>query len=420
MLHVSCLNTEKRAMNIYKLLSGIIVLGICLGARSANADENFLSLMTEEKRLLQLISEQEVQDGLYSPGLYKPLKALGTLLDASGRHNEAISTFRRMQHLVHRHYGVLDEKQIESVDFMINSYAQLGDFKSVDTQQHYRFHIAEKSYTDPDPDMTAARLKIADWYRASGRFSQALAWYEESLALADDLGPDAQIRILRSEALTQYLAGKCCASEALLEALEIAGSHPEATSDISQSLNDLLNMLTLEQGRIESDMLRTDEPPQYLGFARSKDILRMMIPYRDRGPDSELYIDFGEREPGEPGVATVGHPIAMCGTTLNRLTRSRMPAELTIELTVNDKGQPHNIEINGEVPIKLKRYLKESLKRGLFRSATNENGSLVSGTLSFTQNFDTHRQGVTSSDDVSLWNHMLVAQTCQVQGLQRI
>jgi len=406
-------------MNIHRLFAGLIVLGICLGARSANADEQFAALMVEEHRLLQLIAEQERTDGPYATALYQPLRDLGELLDASGRHTEAIESYRRMQHLVHRHYGVLDEKQIESVDFIINSYAQLGDFHAVDTQQHYRYHVAQKAYTDPDPDMTAARLQIADWYRTTGRFSQALKWYEESLEHAAELGPDAQIRILRSEAMTQFLANKCCASEALLEALEIAGNHPDASADISQSLNDFLNMLAIERKRIESELLRVDEPPQYLGIAKQKDILELMVmnPHRDLG--EEVYFDFGERDAGEPAVATVGYPIAMCGTTLDRLTRN-YPAELDIELTVSDKGRPQNIEITGDVPIKLKRYLTESLKRSLFRSATDENGSNVSATLSFTQSFAVHDEIVTSRHEVSSWSQMLVAQTCQVQGLQRI
>jgi hypothetical protein len=406
-------------MNIHKLLAGLIVLGICLGARSANADEHFANLMVEEHRLLQLIAEQEKAGGPYSTALYQPLRDLGELLDASGRHTEAIESYRRMQHLVHRHYGVLDEKQIESVDFIINSYAQMGDFHAVDTQQHYRYHVAQKAYSDPDPDMTAARLKIADWYRTSGRFSQALKWYEESLEHADELGPDAQIRILRSEAMTQFLANKCCASETLLEALEVASNNPDASADISQSLNDFLNMLAIERKRIESDLLRVDEPPQYLGLARQKDVLELMVMNTHRDLERKSILVFGERDPGEPGVATVGYPIAMCGTTLNKLTRN-LPTELDIELTVSDKGRPKNIEITGDVPIKLKRYLTESLKRSMFRSATDENGSRVSATLSFTQSFAVHDESVTSHDDVSSWSQMLVSQACQVQGLQRI
>ena len=406
-------------MNIFKLLAGIIVLGICLGVRTANAND-FRSLMVAEKQLLHRISQTEVDHGDYSTRLYEPLKELGELLDKTGRHEEAIEAFRRMQHLVHRHYGVHDEKQIESVDLMINSYAKLGDYTGIDKQQHFRYHVAQKAYDDPHPDLTTARIKIADWYRNTGRFTQALAWYEESLESATEMGPFAQVRVLRSEALTQFLSGKCCASEALLEALEIVSAHPESGMEVSQSLEDLINMLTLEQKRIETDIARHDEPPRYLGFADSRDVLKLMALKNTPDLGGELYVDFGEREPGEPAVATVGYPIAMCGTTLNQLTRSTVPDSLSIELTVTDTGKPQNIEITGDVPIKLKRYLKESLQRGLFRSATDENGSTVSGTLKFTQSFQTHNEGVSSRDEVSTWSHMLVAQTCQVQGLQRI
>lgn len=406
-------------MNIYKLLAGIIVLGICLGARTANAND-FRSLLAAEKQLLHRISQMEIDHGAYSTRLYTPLKELGELLDKNSRHEEAIEVFRRMQHLVHRHYGVHDQKQIESVDLMINSYAKLGDFNSIDKQQHFRYHVAKKAFDNPHPDLTTARIKIADWYRNTGRFTQALAWYEESLESASDMGPYAQIRVLRSEALTQFLSGKCCASEALLEALEIVSAHPESGMEMSRSLEDLIDMLTLERKRIETDMARYDGPPQYLGFASSRDVLKLMTLKSSPELGGELYVDFGEREPGAPAVATVGYPIAMCGTTLNRLTRSTVPDSLSIELTVTDTGKPQNIEITGDVPIKLKRYLRESLQRSLFRSATDENGSTVSGTLKFTQSFQTHNEGVSSRDEVSTWSHMLVAQTCQIQGLQRI
>lgn len=407
-------------MNIFKLLAGGIVLGICLGARSASADEHFAAIVSEEKRLLTVIAEEERSEGIYSPDLYVPLRELGTLLDSTGRHEEAIQAFRRMQHLVHRHFGVLDHKQIESVDFIIKSYAKLGDYKAIDTQQHYRYHLAQKAFTDPDPELTFARLKIADWYRASGRFEQALDWYQESLQNADNLNPADMIRILRSEALTQFLYGKCCASEALLEALEIASDHPNAGADVSQSLNDFLNMVALERGAIEAKYLRSDEPPQFLGLTRRQDVIELMALTMHSGFGDEVYVDFGEREPDAPPVTTVGYPIAMCGTTLNQLTRSNMPGDLEIELTVNQAGQPENIEIVGDTPIKLKRYLKASLKRSMFRSATDNSGEHVSAKLRFKQSFDVHNQGVASGDNVTEWSRMLVSQTCQVQGIQKI
>ncbi len=410
-------------LNLLKLL---IIVGLFLPvARVAAMDadmtlEQFQTNLSQEHELLTEIDDTIRREGAYSLQLYKPLKALGQLQTTTGRHLEAIESYRRMQHLIHRAHGVYDEAQLESIDLMIRAYAGIGDFNGIETQQHFRFSLATRAFEDPNEALSAARLKMADWYRNTGRFNQALALYQETLPVAGNFGPEAEIRVLRSEALTMFLAGRCCATDSMYKALEVADSAYGLGIDTTQAINDLVSIATLEQKKLSESLLRVDAEPRYLGISKAQEILRLTSLSRQKTTRGELYVNFGEPDEKAAAVETVGYPIAMCGNTLNALARHKKPSEINVSLTVDENGRPRDITIDGEVPPKLKRYLTESLRKSLFTSATDHSGNAVAGSLSFTQRFDTHALTPTSSDPVSEWNHLLVAQTCQVQGVQRI
>lgn len=374
----------------------------------------------EQKGLESTIAQIERVEGNFAFNLYEPLMALGNLYQATGRYYLAAETFRRTQHLTHRQLGVYTHAQMPSIDKLIKALAGAGDYHGIDTQQHFRFRVASRAFNPEDNRLVAAKVKLADWYRSTSRFEDALALYEEvdtaNLATGD------KVRVLRSQALTMYLADRCCAAEKLHQAYELA-VQSDAVGPVEKldAYSDYLDMAAIESKAPAATM--TARAPKYLGFADAGDVLNMMAlrkmhTFKER---AEVYVDFGEPEKNAPLVKIMGYPVAMCSNTFGKLvSRDTNDSQLHISMTVTDSGSPRDIEIRGEMPARLKRYVRQSLQLGRFQSATNDLGEPVSAPLAFTQNFAVHQQAVTSRNQVPQWSNMLVSQTCQTKGVQRI
>lgn len=381
--------------------------------------------LKEVKRLKSEIASLEVKKGQFSPALYKPVLDLAVHQQLMGNHADAIESLRRSQNIVHRRHGVYSERQIESLDLLNQSLGALGDIHGVDTLQHFRFAVAERSFGPGDLRLAASQLKLADWYRHTSRFKQALEMYETSISMIPSSDIAGHVRVLRSMALTHYLAGRCCGSELLAEALDLVeDSKGRAGVELLQAATDLVDLASIENRRVVPPIAIEGLPSEYLGFAERGDVLSLMGNAKVSHPSAFngiTYVDFGEREPGEAPVPTVGHPVAMCGNTYDALVpASRGPISLDVTLTVSERGVPTDITIAGDVPHKLKRYLKRSLIAGSYRAATDASGTAVDAELSFTQTFDPRPGAVTSRSEVQNWSQMLVAQICQVEGVQRI
>lgn len=378
-------------------------------------------LIRQIKDLQATIGQLEKTEGPYSLKLYKPVRDLALLQKNTGNLSAALDAFHRVQHLVHRAYGVYDERQMESIDQIIETYYLQGKAAEIDRQQHFRFLIAEKTFEPHSEPMLYARLRLADWYRGSGQLDKASSMYEEmyqELLDIEDVDPNLKVRMLRADALTQYLAGKCCASESLHEALRLMESDEISNVEPSQAIVDYMDMAFME--RREVGVIRADLSPAFLGFSRPKHVIELMAMSNTRNPRGETYVDFGERKRNDAPVPTIGYPVAMCGNTYDALVSDDSNPEFSVSVELDDAGRPHSISVDGDGPIRLKRYLKNSLQTGRYRPATTESGEFTAATLSFRQTFGATDTRAGSLSSVTDWSKLLVAQTCQISGLQRI
>ena len=366
-------------------------------------------------KMRRQVEHLEQQDGYFAVSLYRPLRHLGLLQLQAGQPAEALDVFSRMQNLVHRYHGVDSVLQFESLDYSIDALMRLGDPMQVGRRHEFRLMTAERALEPGDPDLIHARLKAADWFRNTANHKRALTLYEAAAADLPDQDAAITIRILRSMALTRYLADHCCAEESLEAAValaEQAGYGPLERTLLERDYHDLARLIS----RMPEDAQPPGgEAPAYLGFGSVRAF--HSFHERDKHILNAQKISFVEHAPED--LAPVGQPVAMCGTTLDSLVKQRSSIRLDVSLRIDPEGRPTEIAINGDAPARLKRYLKKSLKAGVYRPATDEDGSYTAGELSFEQTFFDENVSVGSVSPVSDWHHMMVAHACQLgSGVQ--
>lgn len=109
------------------------------------------------------ISETLATDNPYSNALREQYDALGTLLQQSGAHTDAIAAFESAMHIDRVNGGLFTLAQLPLVEKIILSHDALGNFGEVDDFHEYLFYIQQKSYPPGDPRLLAAQEEFADW-----------------------------------------------------------------------------------------------------------------------------------------------------------------------------------------------------------------------------------------------------------------
>ncbi len=387
---------------------------------------------------LRKLIEARQSKGQFNETTYRPLRQLGLILQREGSHEESIEIFRQLQHLVHRNYGVYSPMQLESLDFLIESYAKLGDFKATDAQQHFYHRVSTSSFEPEELDYIIANLKLADWYRNTMRFNDALELYEESIKTIDKKSDKLRIRTLRAIALTKYLAGNCCAEEEVEQALTVlVNSDTADKTDRNNALTDYIDATYLVTNRNKSPalkhaQLRRDLEPALLGFhdpaaffdslSTTKKLNKTNVEtLYIQSPQPDFTLGRGGADNKLTSVVSVGKPIAICNGTYTDLVKNNEQA-LTFDVTVsvNSEGNAENISIDGKAPVKLVRYIRKALKKSRFRPAINDKGEPSDGSISFRQTFSpnsSNELAFTSSTEVSRWSSLLIAQSCHLMNI---
>ena len=379
-----------------------------------------------QQKLRRLI-ESNQNNNQYDELMYLPLRQLGILMQSENDFEGSIDIFREMQHLVHRHYGVYSPLQMESVDLLIESFAGLNDFASLDKQQHFRYLVSTQNYKPGENAYLAGTLKLADWYRNSMRYQTALELYGESRELVTEEDSGLRIRMLRSEALTYCLSGKCCIEKKVAQARQLALNANLDGEEKKRVLMDYINSVFLTAPKTAAENLKgldllDNLGPKLLGFRHPREFMLVAIP-RSRiiqppGMQTIHYVEndnnkfsFSEKE---PAPISLGNPIALCGETFDdlvRLPHNGLYAD--VKLIVDTQGQAEKVELTGNAPIKLMRYLRTALNKIRFRPAINKNGEISSGELAFRQTFGQSKAKVSNNSEVSRWSDLMVSHSCQ-------
>lgn len=374
-------------------------------------------------KLTRYIKQVEQRDGQFAETLYQPLRQLAVLQSGTDP-EQAIEHFRRMQNLVHRHFGVLSDIQFESIDFMIDAYLRSGHFLDADTQQEFRFRIARHSFDRSSDDYHYAGLKLADWYRNTMRYTPAAEFYRMAAEHFNGHGGRVQVRILRAQALNDYLSGACCAVEKLDNALEIVSRLDAASgTELVDLKTDLIDMHYLAKGEPtapEGNIEPLNLPAALLGYRGPRSFHTLNLEQKVGAVSAWTTLMLFEKEEPAFGGTTehkpvaIGSPIPFCTSTYDSLARSGDNYRLDIAVNVDARGRASEISIKGDAPVGLMRLVKSSLHEVAYRPAIEAGTAVDDGVVSFRQTFDTMTDTFSSSNRVDAWSRQLVAQSCQL------
>lgn len=391
------------------LTRGMQVLVILAALGVSNTQAENLADARSIKIIIEKISNTKSP---YSEDLYPHLRKLARVQLDNRQFADAIDNFRRMQNLVHRHQGVHSPLQFESIDLLAQLHTVMGNFKQVDQLQEFRFLVAQHSYPSSSSDMLEPQLRMAAWYRDTRRYKRSLLLLQESRELIrrNDLSRFKLIEALRSEALTLYLAGICCAGEPLQEADMLMIKDDDARSFTTMARNDMLYLLNDEEAiRRSNEAIRNDEAikanwePKFLGFTRQSDIVKSFnktLVLRSKANSkievlsiySADYSADSDKLQSRNKSVIVGDPVPVCrqgATNLIGVSAKRLgDFSVDVDLKVDRSGDVLDIQIEGNVPNRLKMYLRNILEEARYRPGIERNQIASETQISFKQTFN--------------------------------
>ena len=361
------------------------------------------------------------------PEFYLHLEQRGLALQRDGMHVEAIDNFRHMQSLVHQELGVYSPLQAQSIQHVIRSHVSQRDYFAADRQQKFLYHLMVRGHGATDPQMFKARRRLADWYKDTYRYNEALELYTESqhyLSVLDDKTL-AKTSLFLAEAETLYLSGRCCASKALEQAIEHVTPITDAESQRKLHL-DYADALMLESDtkaalQVYSRVVGASTAVM-LGLASAQEIdeaRKRAHPRYDPGvevfqpPFSEAGWT-GETQQLLP--ATIGSPVSLCAVDFVSIYDKHAFASyaLDVEIHVNVSGRAEKVSVQGNAPKELIHYVRTVVKRSRYRPGFSADGAAEPSVVAFQQTFPSESE-LSLPDDLSGWSSLLARRTCALR-----
>lgn len=407
-------------LRIYKFLVVVFLTSSSVCVADARANET--------RGLRDRIRHVESIEGQYSSALYGPLRRLGLALLEEGSAEQAVDVFRRMQNLVHRSHGVYSPVQQESIELLIEAHLRLGEFDVADTQHRFLHSVAERNYEPDSVAMRKARWRLANWYRNTGRYDRASSLYEETRKQIESVPElvSEMVMLLRAEALTMYMAGRCCASEKLERALALSEQSADFDTQDRQHLAlEYADMLMMERkSRRAGSVYATsvgqaveDTVPRFLGLYSPRKVVEIIDSIHvGSNAMAEVHYLAQEETEDESLPTVIGFPVTVCSSPIAHMSQDDV-AEfyIDVELEVDETGRARQVELDGEAPFTLFRYFRTVLLKSRYRPQIDENGNLTRGKLAFRERFGVD-EGPRAFDDVGAWSAMMVSHACSAHG----
>jgi tetratricopeptide (TPR) repeat protein len=182
-----------------------IVTSLTVGPEDqlALALENLATLQMEAgelsaaiDNLQNAIEHFEHSISAYAPELVQALYSLGAVQRVMGQYDEARESFRRAQHIVHRHDGVYSLDQLKILDQLTLVELAKGELADADREQDFYYLINERTAGKGSLDLLPALSKHARYLGKVGRFQEAVGRYREALGIIADQYGSEDIRAI--------------------------------------------------------------------------------------------------------------------------------------------------------------------------------------------------------------------------------
>jgi hypothetical protein len=382
--------------------------------------------ITDEVNSIQLTIDRIANEkGLFSEDLYPHIKRLAKVQLSNNDLDNAIRTFRRLQVLVHHHDGVYSAQQFESVDWLIRLHTAKGNLETVNQLQEFRYSAAQHNYPPDSAQMLEPLLKISSWYRETRQYNRSLALLQQSrhVIRQNQMARSKLILTLRSEALTRYLAGICCADQALKEVDALLTGNVDTASIAHMELSDMMFLTNKNSEAISfsnhaiasNGSTRLNWEPMFLGFSRQKDIVesykKTLVRVSKSASNMEIIFVRSQDEPVHVNPVIIGSPVPVCrqgaanliGPSIKRLD----DFFVDVDLKIDSSGNVFDIQLKGSAPPRLQTYLRNILREAKYRPGIANNQIANETSLSFRQTFDPTRVNHGSE-----WGLILNFQAC--------
>jgi tetratricopeptide (TPR) repeat protein len=411
----------------------------------------------------QSIDIAEIHRGQFSPALNKSLLELGELYIDLQQYSEALETLRRAQHIMHRTDGVYTPDQLDVLDWITQAGLLSNQPKLADQQQRFAFRVSARNYDSGDLRYVTAMYKLGIWFRETGQYADALDTFEslrDTVLLNFEDNDLLLIDPLRAIASVHLLQESCCAEEILQQVIDVIAGNPGSdVEDRIWAMTELADVvlasrqtnkakdlyesawLLSTQRTINSTQQEIFSEPKRLGIMHKDDLIAA---YRNAGSGTiaqskKVYYMGGHDPAGQSGASIsfggstdevqqslIGNPLPLCYPQVLDLSKGEKLADLEdyyvdLDFTVNDTGRVSDVDIvQTNAPGKLGRFVRNLLRKTLFRPRVVDGSTVATRHLKVRQTFSTHDQYTPANPDaISDFSSNLVADGCQLLAMNR-
>ena len=126
----------------------------------------------------QAVLLAETSGNFRDPLLAPPLFGLGAALYRAGRYGDAIEALERAAFITRADAGLQNESQLAFDSVLMRSYVAAGRVQDAIDRQKVALEVREKAL-EPGPELDAARLAAARWFRILGDYHEEIDIHED-------------------------------------------------------------------------------------------------------------------------------------------------------------------------------------------------------------------------------------------------
>jgi len=399
--------------------------------------------------------------GQYSPSINKTLADLGELYLGTQQYPQALEVLLRAQHIMHRTDGVYTLDQLHVLDWITQARLLSNQPKLADQQQRFAFRVSARNYAPGDVRLIAAMHKLGNWFRETGQYSDALATFQllrDSILQNFESNDLRLIEPLRAIASIRLLQEACCTDELLEQVVDLVAVNPGSDVEdqiwaITELADVVLAKRHMKKARnlyerawalstqrsvksMESDIF---SEPKRLGIVHKADLIaayreveggmnlaNKQVYYRedfDRQGQSGASMSFGGSVDA-PHQSLIGNPLPLCYRQVLDLSKDQKPEDLAdyyvdLDFTVNETGRVSEIDIvQTNAPGKLGRYVRNLLRKTLYRPRVVDGLTVSTRHLKVRQTFSTrHQYAAADTRAISDFNSNLASDGCHLLAM---